>query len=62
MFYVLIRTLVIEVVKSDVDVARLIKNFLLKSIEKFPEVTERANKILVNHCYERCLIRIRPGN
>ena len=43
MFYVLIRTLVIEVVKSDVDVARSIKNVLLKSVEEFPEVTERAN-------------------
>ena len=58
----LIRTSVMEIVKTDTDVPRLIENGLLKSIKDVKEITSLANTILVHKCNERCKIRIRPGN
>ena len=58
----LIRTSVMEIVKTDSDLPRLIENGLLKSIDDMDDVKSLANTILVHKCDERCRIRIGPGN
>ena len=58
----LIRTFVMEIVKTETDLPRLLKNGLLKSVKDVKDVTSLANTILVHRCNERCRIRIGPGN
>ena len=58
----LIRTSVLEVIKSDDDINRLIDSGVLKSVDEINEVTERADKILRHHCNDRCRKRIGTRN
>ena len=58
----LIRTNVLELVKTDEDINRLIDNGLLKSVDEVMGVTAQADKILRNNCDERCKIRVGPGH
>jgi len=53
----------LETIKSDVHIPRLIENGLLKSIDDIPEINECA-KIILEHnvCDDRCKMRIGPGN
>ena len=58
----MIRTSVLETVKSNQDISRLIENGLLKSLDEIPDVAARAEKILKHRCDERCRIRVGSGN
>ena len=58
----LIRTSVMEIIKTDTDLPRLINNGMLKSVNDVADVTSLANTILVHKCNERCKIRIGTGN
>ena len=58
----LIRTSVMEIIKTDSDLPRMIENGLLKSVNEMEEITALSNTILVHRCNERCKIRIGPGN
>lgn len=52
----------IEIVKTNKDLPRLIENDLLKAVNDVKYVTSLANNILIYKCNERFKIRIGPGN
>ena len=58
----LIRTNILESIKSNEDLLRLIENRLLKSAEDVAEVNERAYKILRHRFDDSFLMRIGPGD
>ena len=58
----LIRTSVMEIIRTDTDLPRLINNGMLKSVDEVADVTSLGKTILVHNCNERCKIRIGPGN
>ena len=58
----LIRTSVLEVVKTDEDFERLLGNGLLKSVEDVHHVTTRAAIILPHIFNERCKMRVNVRN
>ena len=55
----LIRTSVLEVVRTDDDLERLLESGLLKSLDDVAEVTEHARKILRHACDECCKRRVK---
>ena len=58
----LIRTSVMEIVKSDSDIERLINEGLLKSIDDIPKIEKLAGTILTHKCDERCKMRVGHGD
>ena len=58
----LIRTSVLEIIKTDSDLPRLINNGMLRRIEDVAFYVELATKILVHICNERCKIKARDGD
>ena len=58
----MIRTKILEVVKTDDDLPRMIASGLLKSVDEASDITKLANTVLRHHCDERCKMRIGPGN
>ena len=58
----MIRTNVLEVVKTDDDIPRMIASGLLKPVDEAADITKLANIVLRHHCDERCKIRIGTGN
>jgi hypothetical protein len=57
-----LRTLVLKIIKADIDLSRLLENGLLKSKEEISKVTERADLILKHKCDNRCKMRVGPGD
>ena len=58
----LIRTSVMEIVKSYSDIERLINEGLLKSIDDIPKIEKLADTILTHKCDEHCKMRVGPGD
>ena len=58
----LIRTNVMELVRTDDDLERLINNGLLKSVDDIPQLMSLAQTVLTHKCDDRCLMRIGDGD
>ena len=58
----LIRTNVMELVRTDDDLERLINDGLLKSVDDVPQIKSLANTILTHKCDDRCLMRVGDGD
>jgi predicted GIY-YIG superfamily endonuclease len=58
----LIRTSVMEIVRTEDDVERLLREGLLKSIDEINDVTALAGRILPHNCNARCKRRVGTGN
>ena len=58
----MICTSVIEIVKSDSDIERLMHEGLLKSIDDIHKIEELADTSLTHKCDERCKMRVGPGD
>ena len=58
----LLRTSVLEINKTDIDLPRLLEKGLLKSKIEISEVTERAHLILKHTCDDPCKPRVGPGD
>ena len=58
----LIRTSVLEIIKTDSDLPRLINDGMLRNIDNVTDVVELADNILVHKCNERCKIKAKDGD
>lgn len=58
----LIRTSSMEIIKPQEDLARLLSEGLLKSVDEVPEHVERADLYLKHTCEQRCQRRVGPGD